>query len=287
MEVIKASGEKVPFRVSKLQRSLEKSGATNEQINDIVSDVELALYPGISTKAIYQEAFSLLKDKEHHLAARYTLKTSIMELGPEGHLFERLVGEVLSAQGYSTSLRQIIEGHCVQHEIDVIAEINDARYMIECKFHNQLGTSCDVKIPLYIQSRFRDVEMEPQETEKRRFHQGWVVTNTRFTDDAIQYGTCIGLRLIGWNYPAKGGLRDKIDELGLYPVTCLTSLTSTEKQALLSHNVLLCKEIDKNEKIILGVGIGQGRLDEVLKEVNTLCYQNNFRETRIPKQIEN
>ena len=55
---------------------------------------------------------------------------------------------------------EIVKGHCVNHEIDVIAEKEDYRFMIECKFRNLPGTNCDVKIPLYIQARFKDVEQQ-------------------------------------------------------------------------------------------------------------------------------
>jgi len=99
--------------------------------------------------------------------------------------------------------------------------------MVECKFHNRQGYKCDVKIPLYIKSRFEDVkkEWEKRKDHESKFHEGWVVTNTRFTEDAIQYGKCSGLKLIGWDYPQQGSIRDRINLSGLHPVTCLTSLT--------------------------------------------------------------
>jgi hypothetical protein len=54
-----------------------------------------------------------------------------------------------------------------------------------------------------------------------KFHQGWLVTNTRFTGDAIQYGNCAGLKLIGWDYPAEGSLKD------LYVLECMLGLQET------------------------------------------------------------
>jgi hypothetical protein len=81
-----------------------------------------------------------------------------MELGPSGFPFEKYVAEILKYQGYRVEVGVIVEGFCVKHEVDIIAEKEAKHFMIECKFHNQPGTFCDVKIPLYINSRFLDIE---------------------------------------------------------------------------------------------------------------------------------
>jgi len=51
--------------------------------------------------------------------------------------------------------------------------------------------------------------------------QGWLVTNTRCTSDAIQYAECVGLRIMSWRYPATGSLEKMIEEKRLYPATIL------------------------------------------------------------------
>ena len=155
--VTKASGETAPFIVDKLRKSLIRSGANDKQIDEILNEVSSELYQGISTKKIYRLAFNKLKDRSKHLAARYHLKQGIMELGPSGYPFERFVGEILKQQGYSVKIGEIVKGKCVTHEVDVIALADHHHFMIECKYHNQQGIVCDVKITLYIQSRFNDV----------------------------------------------------------------------------------------------------------------------------------
>ncbi len=109
--------------------------------------------------------------------------------------------------------------------------------------------------------------------QETKVFQGWVVTNTRFSVDAIQYGTCAGLHLIGWDYPVKESLKDQIDELGLYPITCLTSLTKTEKQFFLDKKIVLCHELYDNTKLLEQAGIKPSRIDIILKEVFELCRQ--------------
>ncbi|MGZ4089758.1 MAG: restriction endonuclease, partial [Bacteroidia bacterium] len=277
----KASGETVEFSEQKLRNSLARSGASEEQANTIIRDLAAKLYNGISTKKIYRIAFNLLKGESKPIAAKYHLKRAIMELGPSGFPFERYIGEILKHQGYETRVGMIVEGHCVKHEIDVIAEKENQHFMIECKFHNQQGTVSDVKTPLYIQARFKDVEASwiklPGHSGK--VHQGWVVTNTRFTDDAIQYGTCIGLKLIGWDYPDGESLRSRIDTLGLYPITCLVTLSKIEKQKLLDKKIVLCKEIDHNKDLLLSIGINSSRIKGVIEEVSRLCEHLNGKHT--------
>lgn len=271
--ITKASGEKVPFSVEKLRKSLKNSGAANELIEQIVQEIQPQLFDGISTKRIYRMAYNLLRSASNPLAAKYHLKKGIMQLGPSGYPFEKFVGEILKAQGYKVQVGVIVNGNCVKHEIDVIAEKDHHHFMVECKYHNQPGITSSVKIPLYIQARFKDVEAEWKKIPGHgiKFHQGWVVTNTRFSNDAISYGSCVGLNMLGWNYPRKGSLKNLIDELRLYPVTCLTSITKAEKQMLLENDVVLCKQLCEDEYILQKIGISGRRIERILEEGRMLC----------------
>jgi hypothetical protein len=98
-----------------------------------------------------------------------------------------------------------------------------------------------------------------------------VVTNTRFTTDAISYGNCCGLYLLSWDYPKNDGLRDRIDRLGLYPITVSTLLTNREKQFLLSRDVVLCRELVGDVFYLDHLGISQTRKDKIMKEIKELC----------------
>lgn len=271
--ITKASGEKALFDEDKLRHSLSKAGAEDFQINEIISELVKELYDGISTKRIYHLAFDRLKNRSKHLAARYHLKQAIMELGPSGYPFEKFVGEILKFQGYSVEVGVIVKGKCVNHEVDVIALADHHHFMIECKYHNQRGIVCDVKIPLYINSRFKDVEAEWVKLpgHDKRSHQGWVVTNTKFSTDAIQYGNCAGLKLLGWDYPIKGSLKDLIDDLGLYPITCLTTLSKAEKQKLLDNKIVLCLELCENPKLLHDLGMNDLKVKRIIEEGQMLC----------------
>jgi hypothetical protein len=274
--ITKASGDRVAFAPEKLENSLRRAGASDAAIEDIKKKVLGQLFEGITTREIYHIAFDLLKNKTSHIAAKYKLKHAIMELGPSGFPFERYFAELLKHQGYKTRVGEIVQGHCVTHEIDIIAENSQKQFMIECKFHNQSGYVCDVKIPLYRQSRFIDVksEWEKNSGHGKKTYQGWVVTNTKFTTDAIQYGNCMGLHLVGWDYPLRGSLRDQIDQSGLYPLTCLTTLSETEKEKLLKMDIVLCRQLNANPSILQKINLAAERVEYVLAESAQVCAGN-------------
>ncbi|WP_179020690.1 ATP cone domain-containing protein [Winogradskyella forsetii] len=273
INIVKYSGDVVAFDVDKLINSLRRSQASEELIQQIVGQVEDQLYEGITTKKIYQMAFKMLKGKSRVSASKYKLKKALMELGPSGFPFEKLVGKLLAHEGFSTQVGVIVQGNCVQHEVDVIAQKDNTHYMIECKYHSDQGRFCNVKIPLYIHSRFLDVEKqwERQKGHEAKLHKGGVYTNTRFTSDAVKYGKCVRLLLTSWNYPIGDGLKDRIDKSGLHPLTALTTLTKAEKTKLLDEGIVLCKELHETPKILEQVGVPKSRHKKVLEDSRELC----------------
>jgi hypothetical protein len=273
--VIKASGESEAFQKGKLLQSLMRAGASTILAEKVASEVAKGLRNGMSTKHIYKKAHELLRRAARPVAGRYHLKSGLMELGPSGFPFELYVSEILKQKNFEVQVGKIVEGHCVNHEVDVIAQKDDRHFMIECKYHNSPGMVCDVKIPLYIQARFQDVEAHwkliPGHGEK--FHQGWVVTNTRFTTDAIKYAACSGLNLVSLDFPQRGSLREMIEETGLYPLTCLTTLTQQEKKLLLEKKIVLCRDICHNPAYLRQINLPVLRIKEVLEEGHQLCHK--------------
>ena len=276
INIVKYSGDVVPFDVNKLINSIRRAQASEELIQQIVEQVEDQIYDGITTKKIYQMAFKILKGKSRVSASKYKLKKALMELGPSGFPFEKLVGKLLEYEGFATKVGVIVQGNCVQHEIDVIAKKGDTHYMIECKYHSDQGRFCNVKIPLYIHSRFLDVEKQwkQQKGHEDKLHRGGVFTNTRFTTDAVQYGKCVGLLLTSWDYPMGNGLKDRIDKLGLHPLTALTTLTKAEKTKLLDTGIVLCKELHEKPVILKQIGIDEKRHKKILEDSEELCKSN-------------
>lgn len=272
LHIRKASGDLVPFDEDRLKRSLERCGAGEELMNQIVEEIKMDLFEGMPTKIIYRKAFKLLRKKSHSTAAKYKLKRAIIELGPTGYPFEQFVGELLKYQGYDVEVGVSVKGHCVSHEVDVVAKNRSDQFMVECKFHSDQNRRCGVQVPLYIESRFNDIHREwrKRSGKGKSFKQGWIVTNTRFSEDAVQYGNCVGLTLIGWDQPRNGSLKERIDISGLHPITCLSSLSKNDKQNLLDQNIVLCKQVCENEQTLLNARIERKKHTRILKEIEQL-----------------
>lgn len=235
--ILKVSGEMVPFSPNKLMNSLHRSGADDETVHSILSDIESWVYDGVTSKKIYDRAFALLRKEQLGIAARYKLKKAMMELGPTGYPFEFFVGQVFKLKGFHVEVGQVLQGHCVTHEVDVIATKDMHQHFIECKYYQSTGKNGNVQVPMYIRSRVDDLIKYRKDLPQYAgytFH-GGVVTNTRFTTDAISFGECTGLEMLSWDYPTGKGLKEFIDEERIFPITVLTKLLNAEKQQLIDR----------------------------------------------------
>ena len=273
MQIIKRSGEIVAYNPEKLKRSLMKSGAHIDVVENIMQIIGKEVHHGSTTKQIYKTAFGLLKKSGNATAARYNLREAIRHLGPAGFHFEKYISRIFESENYRTTTNITLQGKCVSHEIDVFIKKDNVLAMVECKFHGGKEATDDVKIPMYILSRFNDLkEREHLLFDRKEFITAcWIVSNTRFTTDAIDFAKCSGLNLMSWNYPPNEDIKSKIDHDSLYPVTCLTTLTFAEKDKLLTSELLLVKELLNNHKILKEIGISSNRIKNVLKEVSELC----------------
>ncbi len=272
--VVKSSGQLVNFELNKLENSLEKSKASKELIAEVMNTIVEEYYDGMSTKEIYNKAFSLLRQKERHAAGRYKLKNAISELGPTGYPFEKYIAELYRIKNYKVETGKIIPGHCVFHEMDVIAINASEKRIIECKFHSDSNRHSDVKVPLYIHSRFEDIREEYEQTpeSKQRKLVGYIYTNTRFTKDAVQYALCKSMNLVAWDFPHKYSLREQIDAAGLYPITCLTTISLAEKKSLLSMDVVLTRDLCRHHDLLKKIGVRTTkRYNAILEEAGNLC----------------
>ena len=115
-------------------------------------------------------------------------------------------------------------------------------------------------------SFFRNLNQENSEIKSL------LVTNTKFTDRAVKYSRCVGVEILGWNYPRQKGLEYLIESKNLYPITILPSLRRglaevfAEKKMMLVQD-LLKTDIKKLEKMIR---IPQKYLIPLIKEANIL-----------------
>lgn len=273
MDVIKANGEVVPFDEERIRRSLARAGAKASVREEVVDLVKAKMHDGIPTSELYSIVFAELRRLQAPSAGKYNLKKAILQLGPTGFPFEKLIAALFEVDGFTALTGQMVPGRCVSHEVDVVAKKDNVLYHAECKFHSFQGKVCDVKHALYVDARFRDVGEKTREIagDARIHYQGWLITNTRMTSEAIAYGTCAGLGLLSWDYPEEKNLRSWIDSSGLHPLTSLSSLSVKQKRQLLERGLVLCREIEKNEGRLVEIGMSRGEIDNVLREAYSIC----------------
>jgi hypothetical protein len=261
ISIAKADGTSEEYNPHKLRRSLERAGAQKNVADEIAKEIEKDLFSGISTQEIYSRAFGRLREHRHTTAARYSLKRAVLDFGPSGFPFEAYISELYRKEGWETQIDQIIQGKCVDHEVDVVMKKGVELMYAEAKFHNAAGFKTDLKTVLYVKARIEDIGNG----------RGLVVTNTKFTEKAVQYSQCAGLELLAWDYPQHATLHDRIEKAGLYPVTALTTLNGREKTALLADKVVLCNSLPENTRALERVGVIGQKADAVLEEVGALC----------------
>lgn len=268
--ITKVSGEQELFNPEKLKRSLRKVGAPEEVITEILQAVEKNAELR-TTKGIYAFARDYLKRTGPALSARYSLKQALLDFGPAGFPFEQYIAELFRAQGYTVVTNQIVPGHCVDHEVDLICSNHKEQYMVECKFHTRQELKSDVKVSLYVKARFDDVKEAWEKKKAPEFHQAWIVTNTKFTTQAIKFAECRNIQLIGWSYPEDKALPDLIAKYRLHPITALTSLSGSQKKMLMQNNVTLCQDAAKYKNLMQELGFSKQEIDSILKESHDVC----------------
>jgi len=275
MEVKKRNGELESFDKEKFIDSLKKAGFNEPQINHALLEIEETLFNGITTDEIYNKALDVLKNTEEiEPIVRYSLKRSILELGPSGFPFEQLVARIYQEMGYETIIGLTLRGHCIEHEIDVVAHKGDELLLIEAKFHNESSMKSDTKVALYVKARFDDLSgiLFDINNKKIKMTRGVLITNTGFTNNSKKYVKCVNtFDMISWSYPKGKGLLKMTEDFNIHPITSIPTLSKREKMDLIDKGYIYCKDILANPGILDTVRITGHKKDEILKIAKFVC----------------
>lgn len=265
MFVINSIGQQEEFSRDKIINSLLRAGIKKDISFKIAKDIERRIYPDISTLEIYK--LIRKKVKKEKAGFRFNLKMTMKELGPDGFIFEKFIKEVFEFLNFSVDINQYLNGKCICHEIDVIAENKKIKYIGECKFRNRTGDRVDVNIPMKSFSVMDD--LLNTDMEKKDKLKSIIITNEKFTANAIQYAKCKKIKLLGWNFPIGKGLETIIEDNKLYPITILPSFKNNHLNFFAENGMLLAKDVIKNEEIIIAK-IGKRQFNQLLKEANLI-----------------
>lgn len=270
--ITKADGTREAFDNHKLLGSLARAGADAAAAREISEQIGEELFDGITTQEIYRRAFAKLREHRRGIAARYSLKRAVWDFGPSGFPFELYIAALLRAEGWEASTDRIIQGACVEHEVDVVAHKGAEFLYVEAKFHNSPGFKTDLKTALYVKARMDDIRAAraAKKGGEKEAVRGLLVTNTKFTTHASHYASCAGLELLSWEQPQGKTLHDRIDAAGLYPITALTSLNRREKMFLLERRIVLCSDLISNTRALAETGVSGAKATAVLEEAGAL-----------------
>jgi hypothetical protein len=270
--IVKADKSVEVFDPERLVESLMRAGAGEHIAHRIANRISSHIVPGASSKQIYRQAFALLRREGRPIAARYALRRALFEFGPSGHPFEDFVSHLFRAEGWQIETRKLIKGHCVMHEVDLYASHpgKEEYLAAELKYHNDVGYKTDLKVALYVKSRFDDIfECDPK-VRACPLDRGFLITNTKFTTEAISYAECAGVELLGWHYPEHDNLFTRMCDARVYPVTTLTTLTGTEKRLLVNGGVVAVDMLLEDRSLLGRTGFSPARVGEVLGEAEEL-----------------
>jgi Holliday junction resolvase-like predicted endonuclease len=274
VKIKKANGKLEEFNEKKLLQSLIRAGAEKEHAREVVKEIISQIKPHMSTRKIYRLAHRFLKHYNRASVLRYSLKDALLRLGPSGYPFEKYVGELLRSSGYDVNVGVILEGKCVSHEVDVYADNKEEIVLVECKYRNSSEGAHDVKTALYVSARHQDLRTAMEKQFRDKKINGWLVTNTRFTDDAIQFAECSGMTIVSWGYPKKMSLEKMIEESKLYPVTVLSGLSSQQVRKLIGQNMVLMKDLAKMDVTVIKniLSITDRKASQLKKQAEELCF---------------
>lgn len=267
--ILKSSGNEELFSKQKLKRSIERTGLKPKFCKEIVEKVSkkiVAEAPLPTTNEIYKETIKLIKKQSSVAATHYSLKKSLIELGPTGYEFEVFVSKYFEAIGFETFVDVTMQGQFVTHEVDVIANKPNYSVYTECKFHNNSGRKNDIKIALYVKARWDDLKQGPDGKYLKEFV---LASNTAFTSDAITYANGVGLQLLGVNAPEESFL-DKIKRYKLYPITSLMRLKKHTVRTLLNQRIVLCIDLLNEEQALMKMGMSVEEIELIFTDINKL-----------------
>lgn len=269
MKIIKSTGERVEFDPQKIRETLLRTGADEKLVDRVLDRVSKRVIRDMSTKRLFAIVRRELRRESRYLAQRYNLRNALIKLGPAGFKFEKYVSSILNAYDYTAHVpAKDLVGLCVNHEVDVIAEKDGRRIMIEAKFRNRFGDKVKLKDTMATWARFVDL-CDGNRTNKScpHFDEVWIVTNGAFSDRSLQFGLCKGIDLVGWS-TKEHSLATLVDHASLYPITVLDGLKQWELDKFSDIGLMLCREIAIKDagKLSGRTGIPRDRIRKIIEQ---------------------
>jgi hypothetical protein len=247
MLVRKADGSFQQFDNEKVARTCLRMGADKQTAYEIASKVETRLYEGIPTSKILQMVFQYMRRCRPCVRNLLDLRKGISLMGSKPE-FEAFVRAILARNGFEVSPNQLLIGKCVLHEVDGVVRKNGFTYFLEAKHHLNYHALTGLDESRIARAVLEDVaEGFALGRSVLKIDGAMIVTNTRYSEEAMQYGRCRGILQIGWSLPSGHGLQDLIEGTNLFPLSCLRNLKRDVREKLVNSGVVLFEQMLNEE----------------------------------------
>ena len=240
--VTKADGSKQPYSREKIVKTALRLGANREEADRVAQKIETRLYDDISTRRILQLIFLFMSKPRPAVKHLFDLKRgiSLMEPKPE---FEMFVRVLLSHIGFEVKPNTVLRGLCGEHEADAIASKDGVTYFVEVKHHANYHSLTGLDESRIARAILEDItEGYLQGVTPIKIEKAMIVTNTRYSEHAINYGRCRGIVQMGWASP-ENGLQEIIETHKLYPLSCLRGIDAEVRLQLVDEGIVLIKQL--------------------------------------------
>lgn len=245
--VTKADGSKQLFDKEKVAQTAIRLGANRDVALELAQQVENKLYEGITTRRILQIIFALMGKRKPAVRHLFDLRRglSLMKPKPEFEVFIRVL---LSQIGFEVKPNTILRGLCGEHEADAVVSKDGLTYFVEAKHHATYHALTGLDESRIARAIMEDVtDGYEHGVTKLKIDRAMIITNTRYSDHAINYGGCRSILQIGWVSPDGFGLRDIVEKYKLYPLSCLRGISLEARLRLVDVGIVLIKQLREQD----------------------------------------
>ena len=250
IRVRKFDGSLELYDQSKVIRTAIRMGLDRKAAEELADEISSKVYDGIPTSEILSLIHDLASKIRPELKYVENLREAISAMRPKPD-FEEYVRIVLKAAGYMVEPGRVLEGRCIDHEIDGIAFKDDEVVIVETKHHVNPHAYTGLDTVLQLWAALEDLK----EGHRLGFHNypftsALLVCNTKISMHAERYARCKGMKYMVWNYPRAFALRDIIASHKIYPITMLKTLSRNQIAKLGDMGIVTIsqlKELRKDE----------------------------------------
>ena len=276
VNVTKYDGTKQAFNREKIIRTATRMGATRQAAEQIVDEIENKAYDGMTTRKILQMLYTRLKEHRPTLKHQIDLRRalSLLNSAPD---FEQYIQQLLREHGYQVTPNQIIQGKCVQHEVDALATKNNRTCFVEVKHHIKYHTPTGLDIPRIARAVLEDItEGHQLGQNNHKIDYAMIVCNTKLSDYAKQYADCRKISHIGCSSPQNQDLQTMIETKKFYPITILKGLNTYTRNQLTSNGIITLKQLTEKSLTELKhkTGIHKNKLEPILEAARAILSEN-------------